>query len=204
VKYVTTQHHSGDLSDLRSSPTLTEVGLIVFMEAKTMKNLVTLLVALLLVTACTTTQPAPTSTPLPPTEPPPTEPPPPTDTPIPPTNTEVPPSLMPNPFVEEVLFAYVAVINEKDWEKAKTFLSEDHSLPSYIGDGGGGEPYSLLTWIQFPENAHNLYEVSDFVVNGNEVEFKWWKISEDGKEPCKGVVTMEEDKIAFLQISLCD
>lgn len=56
-----------------------------------------LLVALLLVTACATTQPAPTSTPLPPTEPPPTEPPP-TSTQVPePTSTPLPPTPIPSP-----------------------------------------------------------------------------------------------------------
>jgi hypothetical protein len=60
-----------------------------------MKNMVLLLVALLLVAACATAQPAPTSTLLPPTEPPPT--------PLPePTNTSIPPTEIPPVF--EVMF----------------------------------------------------------------------------------------------------
>jgi sugar lactone lactonase YvrE len=57
VKYVTDQHCSGDLSHLRRCPTSAEVGLFL-MGGKTMKNMVFLLVALLLVTACATTQSA--------------------------------------------------------------------------------------------------------------------------------------------------
>ena len=55
-----------------------------------MKGFLFTLVALLFVSACTTTQPAPTSTPLPPTEPP--------TTPLPETtNTSIPPTQIPQP-----------------------------------------------------------------------------------------------------------
>lgn len=152
-----------------------------------MKNMVFLLIALLLVTACATTQPAPTSTPLPPTELPP-----PTDTPVPPTQA-------PNPHAEAVLLAFAEAVNTLDYERAKTLCSE------YCQIKGKRPAVNLDSWFIWVKRYEEIYAFSDFVVSGNNVEFNWyWESTFSGKTMCQGTATMEEDKILYLEGLNCE
>lgn len=159
--------------------------------------MILLTIVLILLTACTISQPAPTSTPLPPTEL------------LPPTDTSVPPTQTPNPYAEEVLLAFAEAINNQEYEKAKSFFSEDfnmkteYSLPNYEG---------IQSWLDEAEMHTDFYRFSDFVINADSVEFEWFFKSavdrkmtfREGKEMCEGLATMKEDKIVYLQLTDCE
>jgi hypothetical protein len=139
--------------------------------------------------ACTTLQPALISTPLPPTEPP------------PPTATSVPPTQAPNPHAEEVLLASAEAFNNREYEKVKTFFSENVTIIDDFNITEGLEELESLFEVaeQFED-----FELSEFVTNGNSVEFKWFFKNENHTWMCDGYATMEEDKIIYLEMTACE
>jgi len=153
-----------------------------------MKKVPFLLLGLMLVVGCTTAQPEPTSTPLPPTKPP------------PPTDTSVPPTQALNPYAEEVLLAFADVVNNQEYEEAKTFFSEDITFKT---DYFTYEASGIQGWLDEAKQYEDFYKFSEFVIEGDSVEFKWFFRTSDSKEMCDGIATMEEDKILYLEITAC-
>ena len=157
-----------------------------------MRKACLILIVVLLIAACATSQPEPTSTPLPPTEPP------------PPTETSVPPTKGPNPHAEAVLLAFAEAVSDREYENAKEYFSEDVKMKdpftSYEGMSG------LDSWLDVSEAYDDFYKLSEFVVIGDDVEFKWFANSRtrDEKMMCKGFATMSEDKIVYLQMTECN
>ncbi|MFA9402479.1 MAG: nuclear transport factor 2 family protein [Anaerolineales bacterium] len=154
-----------------------------------MKYILFIMIVLLFFLACTTSQPAPISTPLPPTEPP------------PPTATSVPPTQAPNPHAEEVLLASAEAFNNREYEKVKTFFSENVTIIDDFNITEGLEELESLFEVaeQFED-----FELSEFVTNGNSVEFKWFFKNENHTWMCDGYATMEEDKIIYLEMTACE
>jgi len=173
-----------------------------------MKKVPFLLLGLMLVVGCTTAQPEPTSTPLPPTEPPPptdtsvppTQPPPPTDTSIPSTNTPSLPTQTPNPHAEEVLQAVAEAIKSEEYENVRTFLAADSSVNFTWPEDAKS---NISGWLQQARVYGEVYIFSDFIINGDNVKFKWIFRDTMTSGICEGKATMEEDKILFLERTEC-
>ncbi len=158
-----------------------------------MKTMVFLLVALLLVTACATTQPAPTSTPLPPTEPPPTPLPEPTNLPPPePTETPLSPPLF------EVFFDGTdctvegptelppgdyafTFIDESEWKGELWLinLDEDKTFQDNLDlQSEPGEWYAKPSWAHYDVQVSSQYDLpEDEASEGRRVHTSAWRLN---------------------------
>lgn len=107
----------------------------------------------------------------------------------------------PNPHAEGVLLALADSINTKDYEAIRAHFLPDASFQ--IEDIS----WSMETvdmFIDMIKTWGPYYEFTDFVITGDEVEFQWF-IKEPATEvSCLGKVTMEGEKITYLERSGCD
>ncbi len=149
-----------------------------------MLKVIVLSIALLFVFGCTTAQPQPTLTKLLPT-----------DTSVPPTPTPMHPA-------ELVLLAYAEAITNHEYEKAKSYLSEDFSGLNPLGVIDGDD--AIDEWVDFSEELDDSYEFGDFRINEGEVSFRWLIDNRYAKMMCKGYSRIEEEKIVYLEMTACE
>ena len=156
-----------------------------------MKKVLYLVMVMIFIAACTTTQPEPTSTPIPPTEPP------------PPTDTSIPPTQVPNPYAEKVLLGLAEAINEKNLESAQEPFTEDaRGKTTELTYEGKDE---VDEWMRLEiEMYESFFKFSEFVVEGDYVTMTWFINDTEGKHLCTGKVIMEEDKISSIELHDCN
>ena len=153
-----------------------------------MRNALFIMMSLVFIAACTTSQPEPTSTPLPPTEPP------------PPTDTSVPPTKAPNPNAERVLMKLNESVNAQDIEAGKALFAPNAALSIGFGELYEGENAAE----EFLKNEINYYgafwKFSEFNIEGDDVTWDWFVGGGRKNRVCMGNATMQDDLISFLSI----
>ena len=102
--------------------------------------------------------------------------------------------------------AFAEAVNNQEYEKATSFFAEDavFQYSDNVYDLG------LDSWIEEAKEGKDFYKFSEFAINADSVEFKWffrymlpWETEKFEQEMCEGNATMEEDKIIYLKIAFC-
>jgi hypothetical protein len=104
----------------------------------------------------------------------------------------------PNPHAEEVLLAFAEAINNQDYETARTFVTPDATARV---EGSTTPKTDMEYWISGAEFKSEYYEFSDFVITGNNVEFRWFYKVMGIEENCVGNATLKGEKIDSLLLT---
>jgi hypothetical protein len=108
----------------------------------------------------------------------------------------------PNPHAEVVLLGFADAINNQDLETARTYFAPDADVRF---EGATWSVEGVDGWMDWAGTWGPYYEFSNFVIDGNDVEFDWLfrEMLIDDLD-CTGNVTMEGDKIASMRMTGCD
>ena len=147
-----------------------------------MKRIILLLITILLLSACASSQ-----------------------TEAPPTETSVPATPTPNPYAEDAIIAFCNSANEYDVEKALQLFTEDIEI-KIVNDNLNYEGFSGVENLfnDYIQREMNDCKVKKFKVKGDDVQLTWthfWIVHEPPtpdyliKTICKCYATMQGDKI---------